>query len=371
MPAKRHSRRLIADGVSPYPKPKPPERFSRFLGDETIEFRVGHSHSLIKVHKNVLCEKLEVFDAMLRGNFSEATAKVIDLPEDRFQAFELLVQWCYTNRIPMPDETTSHAEASVRVELYCLAHKYCALELQDFATNYIITFLKINEDRPRAMDAKWLTRIVAEIPRTQGYPGPIRYFYGFLHRLALLASKADASELAVTRFNNFMAEDPSLSDFTTQKFHPNLDTDESRALLNKSAEQIAERLNPSSTTLCEYHTHQSMKILECPVFQEIKGSAKYSPDAFVIVAELKRGDNLEKSLLKHGVPPYQASFLPDGVFSLTSYTFRNEINANVKPFTKQQRYNGTKELRLMGIISNYEGRQGIYKFEDGMSIEKL
>ncbi|CAD6446016.1 847a6801-eb57-49fd-bc29-46525bcb55b2-CDS [Sclerotinia trifoliorum] len=396
MSCQRNTRRKIAHGASPYSMPKQSTRFSKyvlifapaivfrftrikanivsiFLGDDIITFRVGDGLLPIKVHKNVICEKLEVFDAMLRGNFSEATSKVIDLPEDDFHTFELLVQWCYTNRISMPDSTTSYEAVGQRVELYCLAHKYCALVLQDFVTNYIITWLRMNEHRTKIVDPAWIARIERtftatydELAGLDGLPGPLRFLIGFVNKMTVLASKPGASELAVMRFANFrsrelehwgcvFSEVPSIRRYV--------------GLSGQSDAEITEELNPSSTACCEYHTHSRKDMLECPLFKDLKGSAKYSPDAFVIVTHLKRLGRMAKEIEKYG---FHGSSLPrDGPIGANHLILHTEFDMNGNLFTKAQELAGFKELTDMGIISEPTGIRRNFLFLNGNGLENL
>ncbi|EDN99840.1 predicted protein [Sclerotinia sclerotiorum 1980 UF-70] len=328
-----------------------------FLGDEIITFRVGDELLPIKVHKNVICEKLEVFDAMLRGNFSEASFKVIDLPEDDFHAFELLVEWCYTNRISMPGSTTSYDAVGRRVELYCLAHKYCASVLQDFVTNYIITWLRMNEHRTKIFNPAWISRIgetfaatYDELAGIDGLPGPLRFLIGFVNKMIVLASKSGASKLAVMRLANFWSQE--LEHWGWQ-----------------SDAKIAEELNPSSTACCEYHTHSRKNMLECPLFKDLKGSAKYSPDAFVVVTHLKRLGKMAKEIEKYG---FHGSSLPhNGPISANHLILHTKFDTNGNLFTKAQEVAGFKELTDMGIISEPVGIRRNFMFLNGHSVEKL
>ncbi|KAF7877152.1 hypothetical protein EAF04_000837 [Stromatinia cepivora] len=373
MSCQRHTRRKIANGASPYTIPKRSTRFSKFLGNEIITFRVGDELLPIQVHKNVFCEKLEVFDAMLRGNFSEATSKVIDLPEDDFYAFELLVEWCYTNRISMPDSTTSYGAVGLRVELYCLAHKYCALVLQDFVTNYIITWLRMNENLTNIVDPAWIARIERTFTATydelrgiDGLPGPLRFLIGFVNKMTLLASKPDASNLAVMRLANFRSREQQhwgsvFSEVPKIRRHA--------GLLRQSDAEITARLNPSSTACCEYHTHSRKDMFECPIFKELKGSAKYSPDAFVIVTHLKRLARLAKDFKKYGY--HGRPILRDGPMSANHLSLHTEFDTNGNLFTKAQEVAGFRELTDIGIISRPEGIRRTFYFLDGNSIEKL
>ncbi|KAF7959518.1 hypothetical protein EAE96_001134 [Botrytis aclada] len=368
MPCQRSARRKIANGASPSPTSKQSRHFSKFLGDEVITFRVGDKLKPIQVHKNVICEKLEVFDAMLRGNFSEAISKIIDLPEDNFDAFELLVEWCYTNRISMADENTSYSSVNIRVELYCLAHKYCALVLQDFVTNYLITWFRIKDGLIRLINPKWIVRLEEtfsasydELGGIEELPGPLRYFIRFLNSMVVLASQSKPSKLAKMHLKAFPQEQlehwgslfPGVPVTKNHKINPLI-----------SEPQIIENWNSSSTTCCEYHNHVSSKILECPIFKEIKGTAKYSPDAFVVVANFKRKLGSMKALER---------IRNNRKVTTELLRLTDEINMKGTPFNTAQANAGLLELIYLGVFAFEGDPEGIrtFEFKEGMGIQQL
>ncbi|TGO55354.1 hypothetical protein BCON_0093g00270 [Botryotinia convoluta] len=364
----RSTRRKIANGANPSPISKQSKHFSKFLGDEVITFRVGDKLKPIQAHKNVICEKLEVFDAMLRGNFSEATSKVIDLPEDNFDAFELLVEWCYTNRINMANENTSYSSVNIRVELYCLAHKYCALVLQDFVTNYLITWFRIKDGHVRLVQPQWIARIEEtfsasydELGGIEELPGPLRFFIRFLNSMVVLASQPKPSKLAKMYLEPFPPEQlehwrslfPGVPVTKNYKISPLI-----------SEPQIIENWNSSSTTCCEYHNHISSKILECPVFKEIRGTAKYSPDAFVVVANFKRRLGSMKVLER----TKNNRKVTTELLRLT-----DEINMKGTPFNTAQANAGLLELFYLGVFAFEDGQDEFrtIEFKEGMGIQQL
>ncbi|KAK6603383.1 hypothetical protein ACHAPC_001265 [Botrytis cinerea] len=368
MPCQRSTRRKIANGANPSPISKQSKHFSKVLGDEVITFRVGDKLKVIQVHKNLICEKLEVFDAMLRGNFSEATSKVVDLPEDNFDAFELLVEWCYTNRIAMADENTSYSSVNIRVELYCLAHKYCALVLQDFVTNYLITWFKIKDEHVRLVQPKWISRLEEtfsasydELGGITELPGPLRFFIRFLNSMVVLASQSKPSKLAKIYLEPFPPEQleywgslfPGVPVAKNHKINPLL-----------SETQIIENWNGSSTTCCEYHTHSSSKILECPVFNEIRGTAKYSPDAFVVVANFKRRLGSMKVLDRIR----NNRTVTTGLLLLT-----DEINMKGTSFSTAQANAGLLELFCLGVFAfkNSKEKSRKIEFTEGLGVQQL
>ncbi|KAB8298714.1 hypothetical protein EYC80_000889 [Monilinia laxa] len=296
---------------------------------------------------------------MLRGGFSEATAKFVDLPEDDFSAFELLVEWCYTNRVSMPNEKTSYDDVEIRVNLYCLARKYCALTLQDFVTNYIITWLKMSGHHAKNINPKWITTIETELSGTHdelggidGVPGPLRFLIGSAYKVMLLASKSKPSKLATVRLANFRSQQLDWYGGVYSGL-PSRDFSE---LLKESEWTIAEKLTPSSTSCCEYHTHSMEKLLECPVFKEIKGTAKHSPDAHLIVAYLKR---------------YPEKRVQNGIAKICQFVLRREFNSDAKIVSIKQVMNGIKELCLMGVFSKIDGTLSSYEFHKGMSVQLL
>lgn len=332
-----------------------------------------------------MCKKIEVFDAMLRGSFSEATSKVIDLPEDNFYAFELLVEWCYTDRISMPDKTSSYKAMGVRVELYCLAHKYLALVLQDFATNYIIFWLKMNDHLKKIIDPDWFKRIeevsTATWDELSGFcamPGPYPFLVKFVNQMNWLARKPKASQLAIDRIASFDSE--KLSE-CWQRMSVGLsnpkDIESILKLPEKEAAEFFRLKTDVSTSCCERHTHRATTMLQCPVFKEVKGSAKFSPDALVIIAHLKRVDRLTREILSEigGPLPWEHNYIVHTnqlIGRNGSYKdLRDEINANGQPLTHWQACAGMAELEFMGVFINDTRDSSKKRIRTGMGIASV
>jgi len=97
------------------------------LGSEIVEIQVGPKKNVFYVHKNILCNSAQYFDAMFNGGFREAHTKTVEFPEDHIEAWELLVEWCYKGYIASrdPSDLVALYEHAVKlVKLHCLAEKY-------------------------------------------------------------------------------------------------------------------------------------------------------------------------------------------------------------------------------------------------------
>lgn len=131
-----------------------------------------------------------------------------------------------------------------------------------------------------------------------------------------------------------------------------------------SEPQIIENWNSSSTTCCEYHNHVSSKILECPVFKEIKGTSKYSPDAFVVVANFKR---------KLGSMKVLERIKNNRKVTTELLRLTDEINMKGTPFNAAQASAGLLELFYLGVFTFEDGQDEsrTIEFKEGMGIQQL
>ena len=68
------------------------------LFGETIIVKVGtgETQKSFTLHKGILCHYSGYFKAALNRKFAEATAGVVELPEDEVKVFEAFVIWLYT-----------------------------------------------------------------------------------------------------------------------------------------------------------------------------------------------------------------------------------------------------------------------------------
>lgn len=64
------------------------------MGEETVTIIVGEGEGAKKfvIYKNLLMNKVEVFQKMFTSSFLESSTGSITLPEDSPEAFEVLVE---------------------------------------------------------------------------------------------------------------------------------------------------------------------------------------------------------------------------------------------------------------------------------------
>ncbi|TGO34767.1 hypothetical protein BHYA_0183g00190 [Botrytis hyacinthi] len=108
-------------------KKKPVTRttFLKKAGSQMVDIRVGKELRLFRVHKSLLCIRVPYFDKMFNSEFSESITNSAVLQEVNAEAFDVLVDWVYTNILP-PDIGTWDP-----IEVYIVADRICLTELMD------------------------------------------------------------------------------------------------------------------------------------------------------------------------------------------------------------------------------------------------
>ncbi|CAG8956827.1 hypothetical protein HYFRA_00011216 [Hymenoscyphus fraxineus] len=83
------------------PKLKKELRRTISFGTDILDLYVGPGDNPkhFKVHKKILCQKVEVFDKMFNGGFLEASESKAHFPEDNPESFAAFIQWVYTDEI--------------------------------------------------------------------------------------------------------------------------------------------------------------------------------------------------------------------------------------------------------------------------------
>ncbi|TGO72243.1 hypothetical protein BELL_0476g00070 [Botrytis elliptica] len=95
--------------------------------NETVILHVGPKREKYIVHKKVLCDQSEFFNAGFNKGFQEGSNGEMYLPEDDPAACADLIEYLYRGTLPYADETTTRP----MLELYCLAEKICMPLLMD------------------------------------------------------------------------------------------------------------------------------------------------------------------------------------------------------------------------------------------------
>ncbi|CAD6441483.1 fb9c511d-125a-416a-99e0-912d3ab13f02 [Sclerotinia trifoliorum] len=96
--------------------------------DEIVTLYVGSKRKKYIVHKRILCDQSEFFDAGFNGGFKEATEGKMYLPEDDPIAVADLIEYLYRGSLPRCRE--DGGSEKVR-NLYYLAEKIGLLSLMD------------------------------------------------------------------------------------------------------------------------------------------------------------------------------------------------------------------------------------------------
>lgn len=88
------------------------------MTSEIVKIFVGPSRKKYNLHKAFLCDRSSFFNGVFESNFQESRKKVMNLPEDSTEAFEIFTRWIYGNplaRVTHDDELPAH------IQLYALA----------------------------------------------------------------------------------------------------------------------------------------------------------------------------------------------------------------------------------------------------------
>ncbi|CAF9928222.1 hypothetical protein IMSHALPRED_007410 [Imshaugia aleurites] len=118
-----------------------------------VDVFVGTEPKKFHLHRDLLCDRSEYFEACFGSEFEEAREKELHLPEDNVAGFELFVEWLYGSTlrsIENEDALISH------IALHVLASKFCLEHLQNEAMDLIIRFYRVN---PRLVEAQSLIYI--------------------------------------------------------------------------------------------------------------------------------------------------------------------------------------------------------------------
>lgn len=87
----------------------------------------GENERQFRVHKEVLCDKLEYFDKMFNGGFAEVLDNEARFPEDDPEYFDVLLDWVYSGSLRILENNPS----PYFFILYDLADGLCCTHLMD------------------------------------------------------------------------------------------------------------------------------------------------------------------------------------------------------------------------------------------------
>ncbi|KAI9649499.1 hypothetical protein NHQ30_002076 [Ciborinia camelliae] len=106
--------------------------FIEAAGTEMVDLYIGPTKTLIRVHKEILCKKIDYFDKMFNGTWVESTNKSATFPEDTVESFELLVGWVYSGSLrPLVQSDKKFSIQWNALDLYSLCDKLCIPAVMD------------------------------------------------------------------------------------------------------------------------------------------------------------------------------------------------------------------------------------------------
>lgn len=82
----------------------------------------GDSHTFV-VHKEIICHHSPFFKAACTGHFREAEDRVVKLPDDRAELFDIFLQWLYSQNLQQVFAEVTLPAWTTFIELYILADK--------------------------------------------------------------------------------------------------------------------------------------------------------------------------------------------------------------------------------------------------------
>ncbi|KAL9066958.1 MAG: hypothetical protein Q9161_007202 [Pseudevernia consocians] len=125
---------LQAPGLTP---------IAQYMNDDMVDIYVGTSRRKFRLHRDLLCERSEFFEAALEGHFKEAEAQELTLPEDSVESFERLVCWLYGAPLMSMPLEPSEDDFSANVNLFILAKKLCLEHLQNETMDRVLKYYRL------------------------------------------------------------------------------------------------------------------------------------------------------------------------------------------------------------------------------------
>lgn len=116
------------------------------LGSKIVVFSVGKENPKdFAIHESVIKPVSEFVKLALEKDWKEAKERLIPLPEDRPEVFELLQNWLYTKNIPSldtKDAVKDAAEYKMLIQAYILGDKFGITDFKDAIIDCIILKLR-------------------------------------------------------------------------------------------------------------------------------------------------------------------------------------------------------------------------------------
>lgn len=112
-----------------------------------VDIYVGEERKKFRLHRDLLCERSEFFQASFGGHFKEAEAQELALPEDSVESFELLLGWLYGAPLI---SISSEQKFPIYLDLVILAQKLGLEHLQNETMDHILKFYRLYSPEPPA-----------------------------------------------------------------------------------------------------------------------------------------------------------------------------------------------------------------------------
>ena len=204
-----------------------------------VEILVGPSKISHRIHHQRLCAKVPVFDKMFNGGFKESSERCAELPEDDPEAFNLFVEWLYTDRLTdfgPCNKNTKDRILTGPIKLYCFAEKYCITDLMDYTISFLINAYNLSSCLPSCAQIQYSYENTAAA-------SPIRKFMAWTVQYVIF-SQDDKGSWPSQGLTTLLVccEDLTL-DFLQL----------SRKLNGKTV------LDPSRAEICQFHLHSKDK----------------------------------------------------------------------------------------------------------------
>ena len=105
---------------------------------DSLETRQTHN-----LHLDLLTSKSKYFAACLKGNFSEAASREIELPDVDSQAFGMFAEWLYSGNVTLPAiDITPDEKALLMADLYILGDRLLCSGVKNRAFDIIQEYCK-------------------------------------------------------------------------------------------------------------------------------------------------------------------------------------------------------------------------------------
>ena len=106
---------------------------------------VGEGRTEFGIHKGLLCEYSEYFEAALNGNFTEAETGVVELLDEEISTFEVFHTWLYSKKLVVEEDGQEQkAGVPLIVRLYIFGDRRGVRKLRNDCINALVVNMNCN-----------------------------------------------------------------------------------------------------------------------------------------------------------------------------------------------------------------------------------